>query len=73
MTGPLYCCNFIAQRSAASRLKPLRGSATRSPDSSLWTNSKTLGSTLVSLRRACAIAQSRSRRSASVGASSASI
>ena len=49
MTGPLYCCIFMAQRRTDWRLKPLRGSATSSPDSTLQMKSNTLGSISVRL------------------------
>jgi NAD(P)-dependent dehydrogenase (short-subunit alcohol dehydrogenase family) len=70
ITGPLYCYSFIAQRNTAWRLKPLRGRATRSPDSSCCTKSKTLGSIEVSVRRAQRMSTPRVRRPTQIGATS---
>ena len=72
ITGPLYCCIFMAQRSTAWRLNPLWAFATSSPDNRLPTKSNTLASTSVSLARACFIAQLRSRRSSLPGVLSVS-
>jgi hypothetical protein len=68
MTGPLYCCSFIAKRTTEWRLKPLRGVAIRSVERRACRKSNTLGSMSVSCCRAWPMAQSSSRQLASLGA-----